>query len=118
VTAPSGNPVWASEKDGSVENLTDLYIEQGRIGQRQLSSACYSWGEVLRMAAIELWQRGEADAARVTLKAGRQTVREFLRTRFGIVTGAREYWHRENWTPDRADLQEFLGALRDARRAA
>jgi hypothetical protein len=69
------------------------------------------------MAALELWRRGEADTARVTLKAGHQTVREFLRERFGIVTGARQYWHRENWTPDRADLQEFLGALRDARRA-
>ena len=26
-----------------------------------------------------------------------------------------KYWHRENWTPDRADLQEFLAVLRDAR---
>ena len=58
---------------------------------------------------------GEADAARVTLKARRQTVRGFLLARFGIVTGAREYWHRENWTPDRADLHEFLGALRNPR---
>ena len=55
VTAPSGNPVWPSEKVGSAENIMDLYIAQGRIGQSQLSSVCYSWGEVLRMAAIELW---------------------------------------------------------------
>jgi hypothetical protein len=67
------------------------------------------------MAAVELWQCGEVDATRVTLKAGRMTVRQFLRERFGIVTGAREYWTRPQWTPDRADLQEFLGALRDAR---
>ena len=60
------------------ENLTDLYIAQGRIGQRQLSSACYSWGEILHMAAVELWRRCEADAARVMLKAGHRTVREFL----------------------------------------
>jgi hypothetical protein len=60
----------------------------------------------------------EADAARATLKAGRKTVRQFLRERFGIVTWVREYWHRENWAPDRADLQEFLGALRETRRAA
>src|SRR5689334_8833766 len=103
--------------DGSFEN-TDLYISRGEIGQCQLSSACYSWGEVLQMAAIELWVRGEAEATRVTLKAGGRTVRGFLRERFGIVTGAREYWHRPQWTPDRADLQDFLGALRDARHAA
>lgn len=36
---------------------------------------------------------------------------------FGIVTGARQFWHRECWTADRADLQEFLMALRDARAA-
>ena len=53
--------------------------------------------------------------ARVTSKAGRQTVREFLRTRFGIVTAAPEFWRRENWTADRADLQEFLKVLREAR---
>lgn len=53
--------------------------------------------------------------AGVTLRAGQKTVRQFLRDRFGIVTGAREYQHRPNWTPDRADLQEFLRALRDAR---
>ncbi len=57
----------------------------------------------------------EADAARVTLKARRQTVREFLRARFGIVTGAREYWHRENWMPDRADLRDLLAAIRSAK---
>ena len=103
---------------GVNDGLTDLYISQGRIGQRRLSSACFTWHETLRLVASELWRRGEAERARVTLKVGRETVREFLRTRFGIVTGAREFWHRENWTPDRADLQDFLAALRDARRAA
>lgn len=96
-------------------SLTDLYISKGQIGQRPLSSACYTWSEILQLAAIELWRRGEADGARVTLKAGRQSVREFLRVRFGIITRAREFWHRENWTPDRADLHEFLGALREAK---
>jgi hypothetical protein len=101
---------------GVNDGLTDLYISQGRIGRIELRKAgCYTWHETLRLVASELWRRGEADAARVTLKAGRQTVREFLRTRFGIVTGAREFWYRENWTPDRADLCDFLGALRDAR---
>ena len=109
------SPVVASQTDGNFENLTDLYIAQGRIGQRLLSSACYTWSEVLRLAAIELWRSGEAERARVTLEARGQTVREFLRVRFGIVTGEREYWHPENWTPDRADLHEFLGVLRSAR---
>jgi hypothetical protein len=96
-------------------HFTDCYIAQGRIGRIRLQSACYSWGEVLHMVALELWRRGEAESARVTLKARHQTVRQFLQQRFGIVTGAREYWHPERWTPDRADLKEFLGALRAAR---
>ncbi len=57
---------------GVNDGLTDLYISQGRIGQRRLSSACFTWSEVLQLVALELWRRGEADAARVTLKAGRQ----------------------------------------------
>lgn len=102
----------------STRGRTDLYIDSGKIGQQSLLSGCYTWHETLRLAAIELWKRGEADAARVMLKAGRQTVRGFLHKRFGIVTGAREYWHRETWTPDRADLADFLRALREARMVA
>jgi len=102
---------------GVNDGLTDDYIQHGRIAHTDLRKAgCYTWHETLGLVAAELWRRGEANAARVTLQAGLQTVREFLRTRFGIVTGAREFWHRENWTPDRADLQDFLAALRDARR--
>ncbi len=115
--APLDSPVWASPKDGNFEYRTDLYIEQGRIGKLKLNNACYTWAETLRMAAAELWRRGEADRARVTLKARHQSVREFLWVRFGIVTGARELWYRENWTPDRADLHDFLGALRDTKAA-
>jgi hypothetical protein len=114
----AGSPVVAFLADDNFDDLTDLYISQGRIGLCDLSSACFTWSEVLRLVASELWRCGEADAARVTLKAGRQTVREFLRTRFGIVTGARQFCHRESWTPDRADLWEFLGALRNARSPA
>jgi hypothetical protein len=103
-----GSPVAAFPvTDGS--SLTDLYIERGQRPPPAIECVLL---EVLAMAAAELWRRGEADAARVTLKGGRCTVWKFLRERFGIVTGAREYGHRSNWTPDRADLQEFLGALR------
>ena len=63
------------------------------------------------MAAAELWRTGEADAARVTVKAGRVTVREFLRQRFGIVTGAREYWCPSHRTPREQDAREFLRVL-------
>ncbi len=102
----------------NTQSRTDLYINSGKIGEQRLLNGCYTWQETLRLAAIELWRRGEADAARAKLKAGRQTVREFLRARFRIVTGPREYWHRKNWTPDRADLADFLRALREARRVA
>ena len=94
--------------------LSDLCIREGSIGARPLASGWHSWGEVLSLAAAELWRTGDAEAARVTLKAGKVTVREFLRQRFGIVTGAREYWHRPQWTPDRADLHEFLAVLRSS----
>lgn len=104
--------VRASQETGARCDLTDLYIRSGKIGKTDLNNGCYMWGEMLSIVAAELWRRGEADAARVTVKAGRFTVRQFLRQRFGIVTGAREYWQRANWTPDRADLQEFLSALR------
>lgn len=29
----------------------------------------------------------------------------------GILTGVRQAWHRPNWTPDRADLHEFLKTM-------
>ena len=110
--------VPASRTDGSSEDLTDLYIGSGKIGQRPLSSACYTWHEILSLVAVELWRRGEAERARVTLKAaGGPSVRAFLRLRFGIVTGAREYFHDSHISADRADLKDFLRAMREARLA-
>jgi hypothetical protein len=105
--------VVLAQTDGS-ESLTDSYIGTGKVGARPLSSACYTWHDILAMVAIELWRRGEAEHARVMLKAaGGPSVRQFLLARFGIVTGSRQFWHRENWTPDRADLQEFLRAIQE-----
>ncbi|MBY0506442.1 MAG: hypothetical protein K2X03_21165 [Bryobacteraceae bacterium] len=103
--------VGVSHHNGEVDP-SDLYLSQGRIGQRSLADGCYTWGDTLRMAAAELRQRGEADAARVTLKSGKVTVRQFLLQRFGVRTGRREFWCRPQWTPDRADLHEFLRVLR------
>ena len=91
--------------------MTDNYIPTGKIGALKLSSACYNWYEVLRLAAKELHAKGEADAARARLRSGSITVRRFLDERFGILTGARQAWHRPNWTPDRADLHEFLKTM-------
>ena len=91
---------------------TDTYIPTGQIGG-PLNRACYTWGEVLALAARELHRTGDVRAARVTVKSG-TPVRQYLRERFGVVTGPREYYHRREWTPDRADRQEFLSALRRA----
>lgn len=91
---------------------TDTYIPSGTIGNLPLSRACYTWCEVLALAAQELHCTGEVRAARVTVK--RTPVRQYLRERFGVVTGPREYYHRREWTPDRADRADFLRALREA----
>ena len=99
--------------DLETEDRSDCYIAEGRIGRFELSRGCHTWHEMLRLVAAELWRCGEAERTRVTLKAGGVTVRQFLRGRFGIATGAREFWHRETWTPDRADLHDFLRALRN-----
>lgn len=95
---------------------TDSYIEQGVLGQRVLADYCHSWAEVSRLAAEELWRCGEAESARLVLKSRKWTVREYLRWRFGVATGRREYFTPSYLTADRADLREFLAALRDARR--
>jgi hypothetical protein len=61
-----------------VSDLTDLYICTGKIGQPPPSGGCFTWHKALRLAALELWRRGEAVATLITLKAGRQTVRHSL----------------------------------------
>lgn len=95
--------------DSNSDGLTDLYIGTGKIGQ-PLYRARVTRGPKSFDSQPWSYGGGEAEGARVTLKAaGGPSVRAFLRERFGVVTGTREYWHRENWTPDRADLQEFLG---------
>ena len=50
----------------------------------------------------------QADAACVMLKAGHLTVRESLRRRFGVLAGAREYWHPAHRTPDEQDTRALL----------
>jgi hypothetical protein len=99
------------------DHRTDCYISPGRIGKLDLRSGCFNWVEVLELAARELRRTGELSAARQAVQSGAVTVRQFLARRFGIVTGPREYWTRQGWTPDRADMHEFLGALRRAEKA-
>jgi hypothetical protein len=97
---------------------TDLYIAKGPVGRTDLSAGCWTWHETLALVAADLTRNGEVESARVRLKARLQTVRAFLQARYGIFTGPREYWHRENWTPDRADLRDFLRACQRALQAS
>jgi hypothetical protein len=91
----------------------DDYIPSGCIpdvirgGVRNLSSGCYTFGEILDLAAHHIVWTGEAQAVEARLRAG-VTVREFLRTRYGVVTGAGE-------RGDRSDLKRFRSWLADAR---
>jgi hypothetical protein len=117
VCAVSNPAVALGSRSGAEEYRTDSYISPGRIGKLDLRSGCFSWVEVLELAAGELRRTGELSVARHAVQSGAVTVRQFLFRRFGIVTGRREYWTRSGWTPDRADAHEFLGALRRAEKA-
>ena len=110
VSGVPGFPVTATASE-----KTDMYVAQGRIGRINLSSACHNWHEVLAMVAADLTRRGEDAAVRARLKARVISVRAFLQERYGIFTGPREYFHDSWMTPDRADLKEFLRAIREAK---
>jgi hypothetical protein len=113
----ANNPAVALDsRFGAEDHRTDSYITPGRIGKLDLNSGWYSWAEVLELAARELRRTKELGATRQAIASGEVTVRQFLSRRFGIELGSREYWHRRNWTPDRADAHEFVAALRRAER--
>jgi hypothetical protein len=94
-----------------LESPTDAYIPTGRIGRRNLADACYSFAEILTIAAEDLTQCGEATEALTVLNGGTVTVRDFLHQRHGILT-ARDGWHPAHLTPDAADLRALRRALR------
>ena len=88
--------------------MTDAYIPTGRIAAVNLANGCYTFAE----AAADLTRRGEVAAVLARLGGGVVTVRDYLRERYGAVTGPREYYTPPHITPDAADLKMLRAALR------
>jgi hypothetical protein len=68
--------------------------------------------EVFRLAAQDLAKRGLARQVSALLRAGRQTVREFLMEKYRVSIGMRQYFTPRGRTPDQADVSDFLRVLR------
>src|SRR6266851_4623191 len=68
---------------------TDTYIPSGRIGKLDLKNGVYTGYEVFRLAAQDIARRGLARQVSALLRAGRQTVRDFLTERYGVSIGPR-----------------------------
>jgi hypothetical protein len=80
---------------------TDAYIPNGQIGPLDLSTGCYTFGEVLAAVASDLTRRGTAAVVLTQLSApSRTTVRGFLRDGYGVVTGPRELYTAPHRTPN------------------
>lgn len=93
---------------------TDTYIPSGRIGKLDLRQGVYTAYGVFRLAAQDIARRGLARQVSALLRAGRQTVRDFLTERYGVSIGPRQYWTPRGRTPDQADVSHFLRVLRHA----
>jgi hypothetical protein len=91
---------------------SDSYLRSGRIGRLDLKSGCDTGYEVFRLAAQDLAKRGLTGHVSAQLRAGRQTVRDFLTERYGVCLGQREYFTPRGRTPDEADMTDFLRVLR------
>ena len=91
---------------------TDAYIPSSRIGKLELRQGVYTAYDVFRLAARDISSKGLARQVSALLRAGRQTVRDFLTERYGVSIGLRQYWTPQNRTPDQADLTDFLRVLR------
>jgi hypothetical protein len=68
--------------------------------------------EVFELATRDITAKGLTGGVLALLRAGRQTVREFLTERYGISIGPRQYFTPRGRTSDQADLTDFLRALR------
>ncbi len=90
----------------------DCYIPSGCIPDvlkgtvRNLRDGCYSFSDILDLAAHHLVYMGEARAVEVQLRGG-VMVRQFLRERYGIACGPSE-------RGDRSDRKRFRLWLADA----
>lgn len=92
--------------------MTDDYIPSGCIPDvlrgtvRDLRRGCYSFADILDLAAHHLVYTGEAAEVEARLRSGAVTVRDFLRERYGVYAGG---------GCDRSDLRRFRSWLSDAR---
>lgn len=95
-------------------NVGDYYVPSGCIPDvlkgtvRNLRSGCYTFGDILDLAAHHLVWIGEATTVEARLRGGAVTVRAFLRERYGVFTGKSERGHK-------SDLKRFRLWLADAR---
>ncbi len=71
----------------------DAYIPSGCIPNvlegkiLSMQDGCYSFSEILDLAAHHLVWTGETQAVEARLRAGSVTVRGFLRERYGVLAG-------------------------------
>jgi hypothetical protein len=93
---------------------SDSYLPSGQVGRLELKGGCYTGYEVFRLAAQDIARQGLARQVSALLRAGRQTVRDFLTERYGVSIGPRQYWTPRGRTPDQADVSDFLRVLRRA----
>ena len=95
-------------------HFTDLYIPTGYIldvirgGTRNLRDGCYTFGDILGLAAHHVVYTGEARAVEARLRAG-VTARDFLRSRYGVAGGAGVSMG------DSSDLKRFRLWMADSR---
>jgi hypothetical protein len=94
---------------------SDSYLPSGRIGRVDLSGGCYTTYTVFRLVAEDLARRGLTRSVTALLRAGRQTVRDFLMERYDVSIGERQYFTPRGRTPDQADVADFLRAMRKAK---
>ena len=92
----------------------DDYIPSGCIPDvvrgtvRDLRRGCYSFADILDLAAHHLVWTGEAAEVEARLRSGAVTVRAFLRERYGVYADESEHG-------DKSDLRRFRLWLSDAR---
>lgn len=92
-------------------SYTDCYIPSGRIGNLDLTRACFTAIEVFHFAARDLAAQGLDGGVRALLESGRETVRAFLRRAYGCGLGERDYFTPSHLTSAQADAKDFLRIL-------
>src|SRR5579871_924619 len=92
VRAVENQPVALGSQDTG-PGSGDSYIPSGCIPDvlkgtiRNMRDGCYTFGDILDLAAHHLVWIGEAGSVETRLRGGALTVRTFLRERYGVFTG-------------------------------